>query len=730
MGAREGGGPKSTVGRTSVHPATLVTSRARRILRPTRSRDRTDDPDRVASGDEPRGRALALAAASLHRAHGTYRGSQLGRFRTAARGRPPNVVSHPQPLMPAMASDLVPRPDEGPIHRNVVAMFAARVRRSAHQPALRYKDGGVWRTMSWAHWAEASRALAAGLLRLGVARGERVALLSRTRREWVLADLAIAMAGAVSVPVYPSLAPDQARGILVDSGAVAIIVEDADSLADLAAARARGELPLLRVVLAIDPLPAHRDPRGAGEADAGLAVRAFAELLGRAPTPDEAARLDALAAEVGPDDELTYVYTSGATGEPKGAVLCHRNMVYEAWALKNVVPLDHSDEQLLVLPLAHIFARHLLWATVEQGAISAFAEREDRIYANFIEIAPTFVAAVPRMYERAYAKVLYEASLRGGIAKAVLERALDVGRRASALRQRGEALPTALALQLSLADRVLRRIRERFGGRIRFFVSGGAPLPREVAELFHAVGLLVLEGYGLSETTGATHVNRPERYRFGTVGPALPGCEVRLADDGEILVRGPNVMLRYHERPADTAAAFDPDGWLRTGDVGELHDGFLRITDRKKDLLKTSTGKYVAPVMIEKRLELHEGIAYATVCGDSRPFVVALLGLDEEAMLARSDREGLGCHAYADLAAHPRIRQICQAHLDEVNAGLSRHERVRAFHIVPRPFTEATGELTPTRKVRRPVVLARYAASIEALYASDPAEASRGPRGL
>jgi long-chain acyl-CoA synthetase len=397
-------------------------------------------------------------------------------------------------------------------------------------------------------------------------------------------------------------------------------------------------------------------------------------------------------------------------------------MVYEAWALKNVVPLNHTDEQLLVLPLAHIFARHLLWATVEQGAVSAFAEGEERIYANFIEIAPTFVAAVPRMYERARARLFQDASGRGGVARAVLERALDVGRRVSQFRQRGEPLPTMLALQHGLADRVLRRIRDRFGGRLRFFVSGGAPLSREVAELFHAAGLLILEGYGLSETTGATHVNRPERYRFGTVGPALPGCDVRLAADGEVLVRGHNVMLRYHGRPDDTAAAFDPDGWLRTGDIGELHDGFLRITDRKKDLLKTSTGKYVAPVMIETRLELGEGIGYATVCGDAQAYVVALVSLDEEAMLARSDREGLGCHGYADLAAHPRIRQLCQAHVDEVNAGLSRHERVRAFHIVPRPYTEATGELTPTRKVRRPVVLDRYGQAIAALYATGPAE--------
>jgi long-chain acyl-CoA synthetase len=615
--------------------------------------------------------------------------------------------------MEGSAPDLVPRPTEGLHHRNLMAMFAARVQRSAHQPALRHKDGGVWRTTSWARWEETSRALAAGLVRLGVVRGERVAVLSRTRREWVVADLAIAMAGAVSVPVYPSLAAAETRAILADSGSVAAVLEDAEALAVVAGAKARGELPALRLVILIEASPTTASDRAPTNA---LALHAWDDLVAQAPTPEEDAQLAALAAEIGPEDELTYVYTAGATGEPKGAVLCHRNMVYEAWALKNVVPLSHTDEQLLVLPLAHIFARHLLWATVEQGAVSAFPEREDRIYTNLVEIAPTFVAAVPRMVEQAYAWLLRDALARGGVARVMLDRALDVGRRASQFRQRGEALPTVLALQLGLAERVLRPLRERFGGRLRFLVSGGAPLPRELAERFHAAGLLVLEGYGLSETTGATHVNRPERYRFGTVGPALPGCDVRLAEDGEVLVRGPNVMLRYHGRPEDTAAAFDPDGWLRTGDIGELHDGFLRITDRKKDLQKTSTGKYVAPVMVEARLELGDGIAYATVCADARPFVVALVSLDEPAMLARSDREGLGCHGYADLAAHPRIRQLCQAHVDEVNAGLSRHERVRAFHIVPRPFAEATGELTPTRKVRRPVVLGRYAAAIERLY--------------
>lgn len=617
--------------------------------------------------------------------------------------------------------DFVPQPAEGLRHPNVVAMFTARVQRSAHQPALRYKEGGAWRTMSWGQWQQASRTLAAGLGSLGVTRGQPVAIVATTRREWVIADLAIAMAGAVSVPIYPSLSPAMVQAILADSGAVAIVVEGPEGLAV-----ARRDPPsTLRHVVVIDPtsapLPAD-DERPAHRWDTLMEA-------GRAALEDDAtaAELDALEEQLGPEDALTYVYTSGVTGEPKGVVLPHRAMVVQAWAVKNVVPVGHTDEQLLVLPLAHIFARHLLWATVEQGAISAFAESEERIYANLIEIAPTFMAAVPRMYERAYAQIREQLQGRG-VTRAVVDRAFEVGRRVSRLRQRGEPTPTRLALAHAMAERmVFRRIREHFGGRIRFFVSGGAPLPVELAERFHAVGLLVLEGYGLSETCGATHVNRPHRFRFGTVGPALPGCEVRLAADGEVLVRGHQVMTRYHGRPDDTAAAFDAEGFLRTGDIGEIHDGFLRITDRKKDLLKTSTGKYVAPLMIEQRLGMQEGIAHATVCGDARPYVVALICLDEEVLVARSDREGLGCHGYADLAVHPRIRQLVQGHIDQVNAGLSRHERVRAFHIVPRPYAEATGELTPTRKVKRPVVLRRYAAAIEGLYADDSVMGGQRP---
>ena len=597
----------------------------------------------------------------------------------------------------------VPAPAEGLNHRNVLEMMSARVKRTPDLPAFRFKRQGIWRTLTWRDWQRVSEAVAAGLLAsLGVERGDRIALMAPTRVEWAVCDLAIALVGAISVPIYPSVTPEQAAYIVRDSGCGVAIVSGPSE-----ARRLRAAAPGLRAVIVLD------DPTAD---DLGL-DRLQAE--GEARLAELRPRLATLAAALDHTDPFTFVYTSGTTGVPKGVVLTHRNLVYEAWAIKNVIAADRSDEQLMILPLAHVFARHLLWGAVEQGAVTAFAPgvSTTTLAAAFQEVAPTYMCAVPKVYERFYSQILTEVHAGGAMVQVAFERCMEVGRKVSMCRQRGQAIPGTLALKMSLADRLFfTKIKQQFGGRLRFFVSGGAPLRREVAEFFHAIGVLILEGYGLTETTGATHVNRPDRFRFGTVGPAMPGCELRIAEDGEILIRGPGVMRGYHGLPAETAAVLDAAGWLATGDIGELRDGFLAITDRKKDLIITSGGKNIAPLPLEGRLELAEGIAHALVIGDTRPHLVALIGLDVPAMLAVARREGLGCRGVADLARHPRIQQLVQGHIDRLNADLPGYESIRRFAIAPVEFTEAAGDLTPTLKLRRREVGARHAALIDSLY--------------
>jgi long-chain acyl-CoA synthetase len=596
-------------------------------------------------------------------------------------------------------------PAEGISYPNVVRMMEARVQRTPDLPALRCKIQGIWRTWTWLDWLRLGQGIAAALLtRLGVGRGDRVALMAPSSLEWALCDLGIALAGAVSVPIYPSCTPAQAAFILRDSGSRVAIVADA---ADVP--RLRAEAPAVGEFIALAGRP-------------GDGVHAFDRVQqdGAAALAGAAATLASTARTLDLADPFTVVYTSGTTGTPRGVVLSHKNLVYEAWAIKNVIAADRSDEQLMVLPLAHVFARHLLWGAVEQGAVTAFVPAGPELAgaaltAAFQEVAPTFMGAVPRIYDRFYARILGDIRRSDVVTRAAFERCMTVGRKVSQCRQRGQAVPSGLAIKMNLADRLFfTRIRQQFGGRLRFFVSGGAPLRREVAEFFHAVGVLILEGYGLTETTGATNVNRPDRFRFGTVGPAMPGCELRIADDGEVLVRGPGVMTGYHNLPEETAAALDPQGWLHTGDLGELRDGFLTICDRKKHLVVLSTGESIAPQPLEGRLELAEGVAHALVLGDGRPHLAALIALDVPAMLAVSRAEGLGCRDLAELARHPRIRQLVQAHVDQLNADLAGFEAIRRFAILADEPTP--DERTPTGKLRRREVVARHAALIDDLY--------------
>ena len=624
----------------------------------------------------------------------------------------------------------MPRPAEGLNYRNAADMFLARVAKTPEHAGLRHRVGGSWRSLSWSAWKERSEALAAGLLAaFELQPGERVAVMAPTCLEWVLADVAISLLGCVCVPIYPTVTGEEALFILKDAQcAVAILKDDATwtRVTSLPSSPAesmwgpggRPELPSsLRGVVTIDAEGDHDHPHPDGD----VPVRAYRgiETLGKDRLEDDAMAetLRERSCARGLEDLFSIVYTSGTTGQAKGVELTHRNIVYEAWAIRSTIAIDRSDEQLLILPLAHIFARHMVWTAIDSGATTAVGSGVDRTARDLMEVAPTFVGAVPRVYEKIYDRVMRDIAGSGTAKQSLFAWAMEIGRRVSMHHQRREPVPSLLAARMKVADRmVFAEIRHLLGDRLRFFVSGAAPLAREIAEFFHAAGVLILEGYGLTETTGATHVNRPDRFRFGTVGPALPGCEVLIADDGEILLRGSNVMRGYHQRPQETADTIDEDGWLHTGDVGELVDGFLRITHRKKAIIITAGGKNIAPMKIERRLARARGIGHVTVHGDRRPYLVALVGLDTEEMLELAAEERLGCRDYADLARHPRIRALVQAEVDRVNRGLASYETIKRFDIAPEAFSEANGLLTPTQKVRRGAVEDKYAGLLGDLY--------------
>ena len=584
-----------------------------------------------------------------------------------------------------------------PSRKSAVDVFRDRVARSGARTALRHKVGSEWQRMSWDEWGVASREIAGGLAVLGVAAGSRVAILASTRLEWALCDVAILSAGAVVVPIYPSSLPDQVEHILRDSGSSVVIVEDAPQLEKLH--QIKEAIPqVTRVVLM------------RGEAPAGDWVTTLAATReqGRAWLAANPARLDEIARAIDPAETATIIYTSGTTGPPKGVVLTHANLVFEMGAVEDLLGLGEEDEQLLFLPLAHSFARVVEWACIAIGASTAFAESLPQLVPNMGEVKPTFVAAVPRVFEKAYAKMqaTFAEKRKKAITRRIVDWSLAQGRDRSARQRRGEP---AESWRYRLADRlVFEKVRATFGGRLRYFVSGGAPLSAEIAEFFHAAGILVLEGYGLTETTAAATCNRPDSYRFGTVGPALPGVEIKIAGDGEILIRGGNIMTGYWNNPGATAEVLDPDGWFHSGDIGVIEEGgHVRITDRKKDIIVTAGGKNVAPQNIENDLKAScPLVSQAVVLGDKQKYLVALLTLSDDAARDRAGAE----KAVADAVAR-------------LNQRLASYETIKRYKVLDRDFTEESGELTPSLKVKRKVVSERYKGEVEKLYAGKDAGA-------
>jgi long-chain acyl-CoA synthetase len=537
-------------------------------------------------------------------------------------------------------------------------------------PAYLEERSDGWREVSWQEAGERVDGLGRALLTRGVKPGDAVAVVSRTRLEWILLDWAIMSIGAVVVGLYPTNTASECAYILGHSEAELAFVEDEEQRAKLASVQ--GELPLLRNVIGFEELPAFEREGGSAE-----------------PEP------------VREDDLATLIYTSGTTGPPKGCMLSHKNLVTAALRVKTHLE-EQSDTVLLFLPLAHSFARIVHHSAAFHGATLALVSDATRLPEALARTRPTILPAVPRVYEKVHANTLGEIERSSGAKRAIGRWALGVGARAGRLRREGRRVPPVLQLQQKLADRlVFSKVRERLGGRLRLGVSGAAPLGIDVLEFFHSLNMLVIEGYGLTETSSSLSVNDPDDYRFGTVGHAVDGCELRLDSDGEILVRSDTIFTGYYKEPEATAAAFTEDGWFRTGDVGEIDtDGWVKLTDRKKDLIITAGGKNIAPQNLENALKASRFVSQALVVGDRRPYVTALITLDPVEVET----------------ANRGPQELVQEIVDGVNRDRVRVEQIKRFAILPRDFSQEEGELTPTLKLRRKVVHEHFADEIEQLY--------------
>ncbi|MFE9306471.1 AMP-dependent synthetase/ligase [Streptomyces sp. NPDC088353] len=606
---------------------------------------------------------------------------------------------------------------------SVAALFLERVAATPDAEAYRYPVPAAsgegpddWKSLSWAQSAERVYAIAAGLIELGVRPEERVALASATRVEWLLADLGIMCAGAATTTVYPQTNAGEAAFILSDSQSRVLIAENAEQLAK--AEEKRAELPELHHVVVID----------ADGVETGDRVLGLAELerRGAAYLDEHPELIKERVGAITKDQLATLIYTSGTTGRPKGVRLPHDNWSYMAKAIAATGLVGADDVQYLWLPLAHVFGKVLTSGQIEVGHVTAVDGRVDKIIENLPVVQPTYMAAVPRIFEKVYNGVAAKARAGGPAKYKIFQWAAEVAREYAKVTQDNfkrtgtRSAPFGLAAKHKVADAlVYAKIREAFGGRLRACVSGSAALAPEIGYFFAGAGIHILEGYGLTESSAASFVNPGEAYRTGTVGKPLPGTEVRIADDGEILLRGPGIMEGYHKLPEQTAEVLEADGWFHTGDIGELSpDGYLRITDRKKDLIKTSGGKYIAPAEVEGQFKaVCPYVSNILVHGADRNFCTALIALDEPAILEWAKENGLEGRPYAEVVAAPRTVEMVDGYVRQLNEGLQRWQTVKKFRLLPRDLDVEHGEITPSLKLKRPVVEREYKHLIDEMYA-------------
>ena len=601
---------------------------------------------------------------------------------------------------------------------NVARMFLDRVTASPAGEAYRFPEadgaGETWHSRTWSETSDEVHRVAAGLVALGVEPGQRVAIASSTRFEWILADLATMCAGAATTTVYPSTMAADVAFILSDSDSVVVFAEDDDQVAKLR--EEREQLPAVTRVVTVDGTPDSTNHDG--ELGWVITLQQLEE-IGREYLVENPAIIEQRVEAIEPDSLATLIYTSGTTGTPKGVRLRHSGWTYEGEAVAATGILSVDDLQYLWLPMSHSFGKVLLTAQLAIGFPTAVDGRVDKIVDNLAVVQPTWMGAAPRIFEKAYGRIVTMAHNEGAVKAKIFDWAGGVGLKVSRAQRSGQRVSPLLAAQHKVADTlVFSKVRARFGGRVRFFISGSAALSSDVAEWFHAAGILILEGYGLTETSAGSSVNRPDNYRFGTIGLPFPGTEFRIADDGEIVIKGPGVMDGYHGMAETTAEALDGDGWLHTGDIGEIEpDGFVRITDRKKDLFKTSGGKYVAPSHIEGTFKALCPLAsQMLVHGAQRNFCSAIITLDPDAVTEWAGRHGMAGASYSEVVSSDAMRTEIDGYVTQLNARLNRWESIKKYLLLEHDLTVESGELTPSMKVKRKVVEDNHHDALDALY--------------
>lgn len=596
------------------------------------------------------------------------------------------------------------------VDQSITYTFRNRVLASGSHIAFKRKINGTWEDITYQEYYQFVEELCFALLESGVSRGDRVAILSNSRVEWAFSDLAILSTGAITVPIYQSNVASDVEYILKNSEAKAVFVEDEIQLQKILSAKQN--LPHLSTIIIFQHT---KDPKTLSSA---IPLEEFCQKGLNYKKQNLAAHqlFDELLQKNKPEDTATIVYTSGTTGLPKGVVLTHENFVTELADIASAVPLSEKDLILSFLPFAHILARIELYCGLAFGWTHAFAEGTNQLVDNLAEIRPTFMFAVPRIYEKVYNKILSQVNEGSSLKKKIFFWALNVGRKVSHRLQSGKKLSLLLRVQKSIATKlVFGKLQQKFGGRIKFFISGGAPLSREIAEFFHAAGFLILEGYGLTETTAAVFVNKDTDYEFGTVGPALGDTQLKIAEDGEILVKSKKVFKEYYKNPVATQDAFN-NGWYCTGDIGHLNEKkHLKITDRKKDIIVTSGGKNVAPQKLENLLKTNRYVSQAMVYGDKQKYLSVLITLNLEEVLKYAKREGI--EASPDMVhLQPKVESLISKVISDLNKDLASFETIKKFKILKNDFSIETGELTPSLKVKRKYCSEKYRDVIQSMY--------------